>query len=173
MKYLISFCILLLCARAHAVAVKIEWDYKDVPPGIKIHTLKGNPKLWKTESLKQTSQLPIKDEIKDATLQLDPGDVRRFALVYTNTGEKPLYFFAAPHSAEPAENSLGFKFKCLCVNHAYKVAPGETWYRIVEFKLAPKFVGDKLTLKHQLIGIGKDRADDMNSAPPMDGAHEM
>jgi hypothetical protein len=59
---------------------------------------------------------------------------------------------------------LGFKFKCLCVNHAFTVPKGEVWYRVVEIRLAPDFLGDSLSLTHNLIGITKDRVSEFQKS---------
>jgi cytochrome c oxidase assembly protein Cox11 len=99
------------------------------------------------------------------TLTLEPGQDRRFVLVVQNTGDQPLYFFAAPHVVQPPDQALGFKFKCLCVNRAYIVGPHETWYRVVEFRLSPDFAGQQLTVMHTIIGIDKKRADAFSKDP--------
>ncbi len=157
------------------VKVQILWDYKEIPDGMKIYEIKGKQILWKTEATSDLAKLPFEKEIADSTLILKPGQTKKFALGYKNNTDKPLYFFAAPHSAEPPENSLGFKFKCLCINHAYHLKPGETWYRIVEFKLSKAFTDKQLGVKHILIGINQGKAEKINSAPPVDAAghHDM
>ena len=155
-------------------SVKILWDYKDFPPEMKIYEVKGKQQLWKTEAVKDDKLLPFEKEIEGGTFSLKPGQVKRFALGYKNTTDKTIYFFAAPHVAEPPENSLGFKFKCLCVNHAYQLKPGETWYRIVEFRLSKVFSEKQLAVRHTLIGINQEKAESINSAPPVDSnQHEM
>ena len=68
-----------------------------------------------------------------------------------------MYFFAAPHVVEPAEYSLGFKFKCLCINHAFSIGPKETWYRVVELRVSKDVVGDNLNITHTIVGIDKDK----------------
>jgi hypothetical protein len=173
-KWLLSVLLLFQVTAAMAAEIKIDWEYKGIPPGMKIYDLKSPVKLWTTESVKDESKLPFAKEIPDSTFKLEPGKVKRFALGYKNTTDKTLYFFAAPHSVEPPENSLGFKFKCLCVNHAYQVAPGETWYRIVEYKLSRVYGQNKMTVKHNLIGIDSKQATSINSAPPVDAeGHQM
>lgn len=177
------FCVVLLVSPfagsaesgdSSKVRVKILWDYKDIPEGMKIYEVKGKTQLWKTEAVSDEKILPFEKQIEDSTLSLRPGQAKKFALGYKNTTDKPIYFFAAPHSAEPPENSLGFKFKCLCVNHAYHLKPGETWYRIVEFRLSKVFSDKQLAVKHVLIGISQEKAETINSAPPVDtNQHEM
>lgn len=81
----------------------------------------------------------------------------RFALVFRNPSDSR-YFFAAPHTVHPAEHSLGFKFKCLCINHAFKSEPKGLWYRVVEFRLSRDFAGTQLVLTHTIIGIDKGQA---------------
>jgi len=47
--------------------------------------------------------------------------------------------------------------ECLCINHAYTVAPGETWYRVVELRLDKYIEADSVDIKHMLIGIDSER----------------
>ena len=151
---------------SETVNVKLAWTYKEIPPAMRIYEISNRQTLplWTTETVTNKNQAPITTEIPDSTLILKKGEKKRFALVYTNTSSNPVYFFAAPHSVEPAENALGFKFKCLCINHAYKISPGETWYRIVEFRIAKEFLGDHITLTHALIGMDASRAERFNKS---------
>jgi hypothetical protein len=145
---------------AAEVAVELRWEYQNLPPAMKIyHQRSQSPApLWQTASRAKGELLPVGREIGDARLRLQPGQRKRFVLVYANPTDKPLYFFAAPHQAAPAEHSLGFHLKCLCVGEAFKVGPGETWYRVVELQLSKGFEGDALVLTHTLIGIDAPRA---------------
>lgn len=149
-----------LAAAAGPVKVNIAWEYKDFPAEIEIHELKGKPRLWETASVKALDPLQIGGVMENSGFVMEPGQNRRFALVSKNKTDKPLFFFAAPHVVHPAEHSLGFKFKCLCINHAFRVEPGETWYRIVELKLSKDFIGSELTVTHTIIGIDQARAED-------------
>ncbi len=141
------------------VRIKIRWDYKDFAGPILIHEVKGSPRLWEVKSVKSLSTAPLKDEIKNSEFLISKGEKKRFALVYENKSNQPVYFFAAPHEVHPVEHSLGFKFKCLCINHAFTVGPKESWYRIVEFYLSKDFIGSDLTVTHSVIGIDQKRAD--------------
>lgn len=156
-----------LTLAAPAVKVNIEWNYKDFTDPVIIHEVKGQPPLWHTDSVTNLATAPISEPIAGSSFLLEPGQKKRFALVVKNTTDKPLYFFAAPHMAHPEEASLGFKFKCLCINHAYTIGPKETWYRIVEFRMSPNFVGDELTITHTVIGIDKKRAASFSNEPTM------
>ena len=163
---LVSLTILASSTAVAKAKVAIVWDYKDMAPDMKIYDYKGTkaPALWKTEIVKEEKDLPIGAEIPASTLELAPGKSKRFVLVYRNKTDKPVHFFAAPHSASPPENSLGFKFKCLCINHAFKVEPKSSWYRIVDFKLSEAFSGEKLEIKHILVGLAGDKAEQFNKA---------
>jgi hypothetical protein len=141
------------------VKVDIGWEYKDLDTRIKLYEVKGRPRLWETKSVKSLDLAPVGQEFKSGALQLEPGQTKRFALVMENKSDKPVFFFAAPHVVHPVEHSLGFKFKCLCINHAFTVGAGETWYRIVEFRLSRSFIGRELALTHSIIGIDQGRAD--------------
>jgi hypothetical protein len=150
---------------AEPIKVRLLWRYQDLATGMEVRELApGQWPLWKTATVANREQAPIRDEIPDATLMMHAGQKKRFALVYTNHTDKPVYFFAAPHHADPPENALGFKFKCLCVNQAYEVPPGHTWYRVVEFRLAPSYVGDHLDITHSLIGLDAARAEEFNKS---------
>jgi hypothetical protein len=85
--------------------------------------------------------------------------------VYPNPGDKPLYFFATPHHAEPAAASLGFKFKCLCIDHAFSVPPRETWSRVVELRSSRNMEGDRISLTHTLVGIDEARMKKFSMTP--------
>ncbi|MFO1518282.1 MAG: hypothetical protein U1F57_01245 [bacterium] len=142
------------------VSVKIAWDYKDVPAPMKIYELSTtkHAELWDTGTGGKLEDLPVSKEIADSNLSLSPGSKKMFVLVLKNTTAQPLYFFAAPHVVNPPELSLGFKFKCLCINHVYQVAPGQYWYRVVELNMDPSYVGNAVEIKHTLIKVDEARA---------------
>ncbi len=140
------------------VKVNIGWRYKDFAHTMTIYEVKGQPRLWETKSVANLAATPVTEPITGSAFELVPGHKKRFALIVKNDGDKPVYFFAAPHMVQPEEDALGFKFKCLCTNQAYKIGPRETWYRIVEFRLSEDFAGKELTVTHTLIGIDEKRA---------------
>ena len=165
--------IALLALTAHAAAstkVSINWEYKDSAAKIESYEAKDRPRLWETRSVKSMSELPVAGKMQEAALTLAPGEKKRFVLVVRNDSDKPLYFFAAPHQALPLEHTLGFKFKCLCVNHAFIVGPKETWYRVVELQMSEGFVGDALAITHAIIGIDGKRAKEFSHPA---GMHDM
>lgn len=141
-----------------AAKVNIAWRYKNFASTTAIYEMKGEPHLWETKSVANLAAAPVTGPIAGSSFELMPGHKKRFALVVQNTTDKPLYFFAAPHTVQPEEDALGFKFKCLCINRAYTIGPKETWYRIVEFRLSEDFIGTELTITHTLIGIDENRA---------------
>ncbi|TGL87134.1 hypothetical protein EHQ68_11275 [Leptospira congkakensis] len=145
--------------KASKVSIFIKWETTKLPLQMEIREPSGeqNLVLWTTGSVKEGKRAPFGDLIPESLLILKPGSKKQFLLVMKNPTDRAVYFFAAPHSAMPAEHSFGFKFKCLCVNHAFTVPPKETWYRVVEIRLAPDFLGDQLTLTHNLIGISRER----------------
>ncbi len=171
MRKLGAFLLLVLCALpawADAAAkVNIAWRYKGFPGTVTIYEVKGQPPLWETKSVASLAATPVNQPIAGSAFELAPGHKKRFALVVQNASDKPMYFFAAPHTVQPEEDALGFKFKCLCVNQAYTIGPKETWYRIVEFRLSEDFVGKELTITHTLIGIDEKRAASFTPAATM------
>ena len=158
-----AFCLLApLTGFAEVVSTKILWQYIGKLPAVKIYEpAAGRPiTVWETQSVKNLSLAPVGKEISDSTLRLIPGSTTTFVLVMQNTTNKTFHFFAAPHYVNPPEFSLGFKFKCLCINHIFKVGPKEVWYRVVELNLAKEFVGNHLDITHSIIEV------DANRPPP-------
>ena len=143
---------------AAPVTVNIRWEYKNFPSKIGIYEISGYPVTWEMKSVPALSQSPASKLIEGSTFTMSPGDVKRFALVTENKSAAPLFFFAAPHTAHPAENALGFTFTCLCTGNAYRVGAGESWYRVVELRLAKEYVGSNLTLTHTIVGVDQKRA---------------
>lgn len=141
------------------VKIHVQWEYTNLPLKMSIHELAGGQPLalWTTGSVALEKKKPFGKEIEDGVFELAPGRKKAFMLVMENLSDKDLYFFAAPHSALPVEHSFGFKFKCLCVNHAFTVPKAQVWYRVVEIRLSPDYLGDSLFLKHNLIGMSKER----------------
>ena len=92
-------------------------------------------------------------------LKIKKGGGENFVLVYYNNSDKPVYFFAAPHEVGPKKYTLGFKFYCLCINHAFMVKAKHYWYRIVRLNISKHMEGDKLEVIHTLIAIDKKRMD--------------
>jgi len=158
---------------APEVKVNIEWRYKDFAGPVSIYEVKGQPPLWYTNSVANLGAAPVGKRIETSSFQMSPGQKKRFVLIVQNPTDKLLHFFAAPHTVHPEEESLGFKFKCLCINHAYTINPKETWFRVVDFRLSQQFVGKELTITHTIIGIDSKRAasftqeHDMSAMPDM------
>lgn len=141
------------------VTVRLVWERRGFPAEMHVHEVARERRvdLWETRSVKDLGEAPVGAPIQEGRLRLRPGEVRRVALVVRNTGTSPLYFFAAPHDVQPPEHTLGFKVKCLCINHAFAVPPGESWYRIVEIRLSRHLVAEALDIRHVLIGISAER----------------
>lgn len=172
MKAALYFMAFMICLPVNLFAedkvkVNIKWEYQSVAGVIELYEVKNQPRLWETNSVKSLSSAPIGEKFENSFFELKPGQRKRFALVMKNETDKPISFFASPHVVNPVEHSLGFKFKCLCINHAFNVASNETWYRIVEFRLDKGFIGNELTLTHSIIGIDPKRAESFSKEPVM------
>ncbi|MDF3818354.1 hypothetical protein P3G55_00495 [Leptospira sp. 96542] len=152
--------------KTNSVRMSIQWEYTNFPLEMKIYELSGSVPMtvWTTATIPQDQKSPIGKEIEDGEFLMKPGTKKQFLLVAKNDLDKEIYFFAAPHSALPVEHSFGFKFKCLCVNHAFFIPPKHFWYRVVEIRTSPDFLGDHLTLRHNLIGISKARMNEFTKA---------
>ncbi len=146
-------------ASPSSVQVTVEWEYRNFDSVVEVFEISGRPRLLETRSVRDLGDAPLAAPIEGASFALSPGQRKRFAVVVRNDSPQPVYFFAAPHDVRPAEHALGFAVKCLCINRAFAVGPAETWYRIVEVRLARDFEGDALTLTHSVIGIDRRRAE--------------
>lgn len=161
MHRLLFALVLLLPVQAAAspVTVDIRWEYRNFPARVELFELDGHRQLWETKSVKSVAEAPLGVPIAGSALSMQPGQRKRFVLAIRNESAEPLYFFASPHVVSPVEHSLGFKFRCLCINHAFSIGAGEVWYRVVEFNLSRGYVGERLTITHTIIGIDRERAE--------------
>lgn len=153
----------------------IKWSYQKVDGVMKIYepTAARPLTLWEMGNGKALADLPVSKEIASSRVQIPIGGKKQFVLVMKNDSAKTTYFFAAPHHMDPPEFSLGFKFKCLCVNHVFKIPPGEFWYRVVELHLDENYGGgEAITITHNLIGVAADRMQEEDSKPTGGPEHD-
>jgi hypothetical protein len=150
-----------------SVTVKLFWNYDALPKEMRVFELKSGEKkrLWDTDMVKEPGALPIGEPIPEDTLLLKPGQNKKFVLVFKNTTDKTLNFFAAPHQMKPEANALGYKFKCLCINRVYEVKPGWYWYRVVEMRVSPQVSGTYLEVTHSLFGVTVEKARGLKFQP--------
>ncbi|PJZ58319.1 LIC11469 family lipoprotein adhesin Lsa20 [Leptospira barantonii] len=141
------------------IKVSVLWEKKSFPLDIELYegASQRPVDLWATGSVKDLSEAPVSVPIEGNDLYLKPGSKKKFVLVVKNTTDRDFYFFASPHSMLPAEGSLGFKFKCLCINHAFFIPPKETWYRVVELRTGGEALAKELRITHTLVGMDEER----------------
>jgi hypothetical protein len=153
--------------KSEFIKAKIDWSYIDFPLEMKIYEIKSQIayNLWDTHSVSSIDSSPASTEIPESTIVVQSGRYKEFILGVKNPTDKPVFFFAAPHSVQPPQYSLGFKFKCLCINHAFTVKPGEFWYRVVRLNIDKDFRGDSFVIKHELIGISEERMKEFEFKP--------
>lgn len=167
----------LAAAGGEPVTVKLFWSYDTLPKEMKVFELKKGEKkkLWDTDVVKEAKLLPVGSPILDDTLFIKTGQNKRFVLVFKNTTNQTLNFFAAPHKMMPEANALGYKFKCLCINRVYEVQPGAYWYRVVELRVSPQVSGNYLEITHSLLGVTVEKTKGLKyqKMVPMDMDHEM
>lgn len=147
----------LLEAAKPKIQVQLEWEYQNLKGTMQLYEPHPNKQLalWKTASVKKKNQLPVGKKIVGQFLEMKPGEKKRMVLVLENNTDQAQHFFAAPHSMTPPQYSLGIKFKCLCINHAFKIPPHEMWYRVVELRMDRKKSAKPIAIKHVLIGINE------------------
>ena len=148
------------------VKVHISWNYRAIPLEMELYEPASQRplKYWDTGIVNSAEKLPVSEKISGSEFYLKPGAKKLFVLALRNNTDKPVYFFAAPHSVKPEEYGFGFKFKCLCINKAFMVNPGEYWYRAVELKLAEEFKGENIEINHTLIGITENRMKELEKS---------
>lgn len=153
--------------KSEFIKVKINWNYIDMNSEMKIYEIKSQMayELWDTRSVKSIESSPVSIEIPESSFVVQSGRYKEFILGMQNNTDKPIYFFASPHSVDPPQYSLGFKFKCLCINHAFTIKPGEFWYRVVRLNIDKDFRGSAFAIKHDLIGITEDRMKEFEFKP--------
>jgi len=141
------------------IRINLAWQHHGLDAQMKTHALPpgSRAKLWDMGTGASEGELPVGEEIVDGVLEVSPGSVTRFVLLMQNSTDAPLFFFAAPHHVNPVQLSLGFKFKCLCINHAFEIPAGHKWYRVVELRMDEGFVGNEITIEHALIGLDEAR----------------
>ncbi|AYV54111.1 hypothetical protein EFP84_00410 [Leptospira kmetyi] len=141
------------------IRVSVLWEKKSFPLEMELYegASQRPVDLWATGSVKDLSEAPVSAPIEGNDLYLKPGSKKRFVLVVKNTTDRDFYFFASPHSMLPAEGSLGFKFKCLCINHAFLIPPKEIWYRVVELRTGGEALAKELRITHILVGMDEER----------------
>ncbi len=158
---------------AEPAQITISWSYKDTKD-LKMQIFnvdESKVRLWDTKNISSLNETGLKDINKDNTIIIEPNRRKKFALVTFNNTDKPIYFFAAPHSTTPEELSLGLRFKCLCVNHAFKVEPKKYWMRVVELRLDSGYSAKKMRIKHTIIKIDKEKAESINHEQSPDEKH--
>jgi hypothetical protein len=146
--------------------VKLTWKTDEFPAELVVHEPKEGSTLplWTTGSAKKAKDLPIGKEIDaDKGFTMPAGQSKRLVLTLKNAGKKDLYFFATPHTVDPAKHTLGFDFRCLCLNHAYHAPAGETWYRVIELRLDAAYAGKDVEVVHQLVQVPKERAEQIQT----------
>jgi hypothetical protein len=140
--------------------IALAWEYVNLPQTMAVYTQASDRPLplWKMGAVADLSGIPVGNLI-DGTVTVPATSPARLILVFHNTTDHPLYFFAAPHQAAPPEASLGFKFHCLCLGNVYKVPPHRYWYRAVELSIGPGFqTHTPLRLTHALVAVDAKRA---------------
>jgi len=143
---------------ASKVTVSVQWKYEGIPAKMQLYGINQSKKayLWQTKNVTAFTEIPAANLI-DKPIILNKGSGKNFVLVYHNKTDKPLYFFAAPHSMSPKKYTLGFKFHCLCVNHAFEVKPKHYWYRVIRMNVSKYVEGNELNIVHTLVRIDKGR----------------
>ena len=145
--------------RQTEVQIKLSWEYTGLSPGMRVYEPREGAvlKVWETGSVKQEKDLPVSREVANSNVSVARGGHKILVLVYENKAAQSVYFFAAPHAVAPPESSLGLKLKCLCINQAFEVSPGESWYRVIEVQASKNFRGEGFEIKHAVVGIDKKR----------------
>lgn len=162
MKFLVSFLVLFLSFSAMAIEPQIDFKFKyvEMKPGMEIYELKEGSKFGagKMGYSKKKESLPLGALLEQSSFKLNLNFKKKIVMVYHNSSDQEIYFFSAPPSFDPVENSIGFRLVGPSNNKIFKVPPGSNWYRVVEFRLGPNFWGENLTITHTLIQVEATKA---------------
>lgn len=125
--------------------VKVAWEYRDFHGKIETYEAPAGAKLWETKIYKAGERVPLGPPVKDDLLFLEPGKPKLAVIVYRNQTPKTQTFYVIPHVADPAAHTADLDYKCACTGERYKVPPGTTWARVIEYKISPKVkAGEKI-----------------------------
>ena len=163
---LISFSILSSLALGYQnpateVAIGFFWHAKNFPLKMKIFSVAPEKLLDVKETLtiKISEPLPrwIYREITNQSLRAEKGQSLPLVMLIENPTDKSHYFFATPHTYEPAESSFGIELSCLCVGSIFTVPPRSRWIRLGAIKILNNTNARLLQISHSLIGITEDK----------------
>lgn len=143
------------------VSVRLFWNNKNFPLKMRVFTASSDKVLDVKETLvtKLSEPLPrwILRETTNQTLRGELGQALPFVMLIENPTDKPYYFFAAPHTYEPAESSFGVELSCLCVGSIFTLPPKSRWLRVGVAKILKSSNASVLNITHSLIGIPEDK----------------
>ncbi len=141
------------------MSIENKFEYTNFPLRIKLYEASKPDRVnvGKSDAVKKFSKAPLANEIKDGVIRVASGEFKKFYMVVENTSNEDQYFFVSPHEATPVELTLGFKYLCLCYNHAFRVPAKETWFRGVSISLKDFAWGDRIHVAHKVIGINKSK----------------
>lgn len=119
------------------IKVDIKFDYKDTQLRIQLYEIQPEYtySTARTALAKKMSDIPVTKAMDSTITFSDKMKAKTFALVVENKSAENKYFFATPHTFDPAQGSLGVLFECLCNHHVYRIPPKQIWYRIVRLKV--------------------------------------
>jgi hypothetical protein len=138
------------------IAVEISHSVKNFP--LKVRLVEIHPaaldKVLSSKNVKDVRRyIPIVSDVQDGKLLYKGPSTKGLAYVIENPTDKPLYFFASPHTVDPGLQSLGIKFKCLCTGEIFRIRPKHTFVRVMELRILPQNRGSSFKLHHEIIGL--------------------
>lgn len=162
MKALISILLMIssLSVWAREAQIEFKFKYNQLKPGMEVYDLKEGSKLnaGKSGFSKKKDSLPLGAQLADSSIKLETNHKKRIVLVYQNSTDQEIHFFAVPPSFDPVENAIGFRLLGPADNKIYKVPAGSYWYRVIEFRLGPNFWGESVAITHQLVQVEPSKA---------------
>lgn len=134
------------------IKVDIKFDYKDTQLRMQLYEIQPEYlySTARTALAKKISDVPVTKPMGNTVSFSEKHQAKTFALVVENKSAESKYFFATPHTFDPAQTSLGVLFECLCNHHVYRIPPKQIWYRIVRLKVDAKEINLKSTRRIQI-----------------------
>lgn len=154
LKKIFLLTVLLQCLASTAMATStvfsLEWDYSNLPIHVHMYLLpKGNGlRDSQTGVLTDKIKALMTNEITDSKVRMWSHQQKDILLVIDNLADHALNFSVAPHHTAPVDESMNFKFFCLCNGHVYHIPAKGRWYRQMKLKADDTLSAKDVTLRH-------------------------
>lgn len=135
----------------------LEWDSAGLPIKVKTYLVPKGSDIRDNETGVMTEKIRalLKEEIPGGKVRMWDKQQKAILLVIENLSDKDVDFSVAPHHTAPVEESMNFKFFCLCNGHIYHIPAKGTWYRQMKLKSDEGLSAKDVILRHTIYAAKK------------------